>query len=245
MSTPPNGPAKNQILANLSDKDYQRLRPHLELVDLNHGDVLYDMGDAIEFLYFPYNAMVSLVTQMEDGKIVEVGVVGTDGMTGISALMGNATSFDRALVQIPDSGVRVRVAVIQAEFDRGEKLQHLLLRYMNNFIRQVSQTAACNASHTTEERLARWLLMCHDRVDSMKLNLTQEFLSEMLGTRRATVNVAAITLQSADLIQYNRGQITITDRKGLEDFSCECYGILKSATPSVDGDGSNTNTRHS
>src|SRR5712691_308687 len=107
MSNLPNGPIRNQILANLPDSDYQRLRPHLETVDLNHGNVLYDMGDAIEFLYFPYRAMVSLVTQMEDGKIVEVGVVGTDGMTGISALMGNATSFDRALVQIPDSGVRV------------------------------------------------------------------------------------------------------------------------------------------
>ena len=130
-------------------------------------------------------------------------------------------------MQIPDGAVRARVAVVQAEFKRGEKLQRLLLNYMNNFMRQVSQTAACNASHTTEERLARWLLMCQDRVDSSKLNLTQEFLSEMLGTRRATVNVAAITLQSASLIQYNRGQITVIDREGLEAFSCECYGMLR------------------
>ena len=117
--------------------------------------------------------------------------------------------------------------MIREEFEKGLALQKLLLSYMAGLMRQVSQSAACNASHTTEERLSRWLLMCHDRVESTELDLTQEFLAEMLGTRRATVNVAAITLQSANLIQYCRGHITITDRPGLEAFSCECYGILK------------------
>ncbi|HEV7797878.1 MAG TPA: Crp/Fnr family transcriptional regulator [Pyrinomonadaceae bacterium] len=217
----------NQLLAGLPESDYQRLLPHLESVELTHGKVLYEIGDPIEYVYFPFQAMVSLVTQMEDGKIVEVGLVGNDGMTGIASLMGQATSSERALVQIPNGGARAKVAVVQQEFARGKEFQRFLLRYMNDLMRQISQTAACNASHTTEERLARWLLMCHDRVASMKLNLTQEFIAEMLGTRRATVNVAAITLQSGKLIDYNRGQITIIDLPGLEAFSCECYELLK------------------
>jgi CRP-like cAMP-binding protein len=174
--------------------------------------------------------MISLVTEMEDGKIVEVGLIGNDGMSGASALMGRQVSFERALIQIPNGGTRVKVELLQKEFDKGGALQNLLLGYVTDLMRQVSQTAACNATHTTEERLARWLLMCSDRVDSMKLGLTQEFLAEMLGTRRATVSVAAITLQSANLIHYNRGHITIIEREGLEAFACECYKILWEAT---------------
>jgi CRP-like cAMP-binding protein len=229
MVKPPSDQIQNHILASLPASDYQRLASHLEPVELDHGRILYEMGDTIEYLYFPFRAMISLVTQMEDGKIVEVGLVGSDGMSGISALMGHLVSYERALVQIPNGGARVKLSVIKKEFDRGGSLQRLLLRYMSDLIRQVSQTAACNASHTTEERLARWLLMCQDRVESAKLNLTQEFLAEMLGTRRATVNVSAITLQSANLIEYNRGQITILDGEGLKAFACECYGILKSS----------------
>ena len=167
---------------------------------------------------------------MNDGKIVEVGLVGNDGMTGIAAVMGERTSYERALVQIPDSGLRARVEVIQEEFDRAGALQAVLLKYAVVLTRQVGQTAACNASHTTEERLSRWLLMCHDRVEGPEIRLTQEFIAEMLGTRRATVSVAAITLQSAGLIRYNRGNITVTDRPGLESFSCECYAALKAFT---------------
>jgi CRP-like cAMP-binding protein len=230
MGTPATSLIKNQILADLPEVEYQRLLPHFEPVDLPSGKVLYEIDETIKYLYFPFNAMISLVTQMSDGKIIEVGLVGNDGMTGIGTLMGQKTSGERALVQIPNGGVRIKVGVIQEEFKKGEKLQSILLRYTNALIRQVSQTAACNASHTTEERLSRWLLMCQDRIGSTSLDLTQEFISEMLGTRRATVNVAAITLQSAELIKYNRGHITITDRAGLEAFSCECYGILKKAT---------------
>jgi CRP-like cAMP-binding protein len=225
---------QNQILAHLPESEYQRLLPHLETVDLPHGKILYEIGETIKHVYFPSNAMISLVTQMSDGKIVEVGLVGKDGMAGITAVMGGMASGDRAIVQIPDGGIRVKVGVIQEEFKRGEALQRNLLGYANGLMRQVSQTAACNASHTTEERLSRWLLMCHDRVNSAELNLTQEFIAEMLGTRRATVNVAAITLQSAQLIKYNRGHITIVDRPGLEAFSCECYANVKTA---INGDG--------
>jgi CRP-like cAMP-binding protein len=230
----PLAPIQNHILAHLPEKEYQRLLPHLETVDLPHGKILYEIGETIKHVYFPSNAMISLVTQMSDGKIVEVGLVGKDGMAGITTVMGGMTSGDRAIVQIPDGGTRVKVGVIQEEFKRGEALQRNLLTYANGLMRQVSQTAACNASHTTEERLSRWLLMCHDRVNSAELNLTQEFIAEMLGTRRATVNVAAITLQSAQLIKYNRGRITIVDRSGLEAFSCECYANVKNA---INGDG--------
>jgi len=168
--------------------------------------------------------------EFEDGKIVEVGLVGSDGMTGISALLGQKTSPDRAFVQIPNGAARIRVETIRTEFDRAAGMQKLLLRYAYVLMRQVSQTAACNASHTAEERLSRWLLMCRDKVQSDDLKLTQEFLAEMLGTRRATVNVAAVTLQSAGLINYNRGHIRIIDNPGLADFSCECYEALKKAT---------------
>ena len=230
METRLNNHSKNRILADLTDAEYQRLLPHLERVNLSSGRIIYEMGQPIEYLYFPFGSMISLVTQMEDGKVVEVGLVGSDGMSGISALLGQKTSPDRAFVQIPNGAARVRLEVIRDEFDRGEGIQKLLLRYAYVLMRQVSQTAACNAAHTSEERLARWLLMCRDSVQSDDLNLTQEFIAEMLGTRRATINVAAVTLQSAGLINYNRGHIRIIDNVGLAYFSCECYEALKKAT---------------
>jgi CRP-like cAMP-binding protein len=220
---------KNQILAALSDEAYQRLAPHLEDVDLNHAAVLYEMGGAVHHVYFPNNALVSLVTEMSDGKIVEVGLVGRDGMTGITALMGEQTSPERAIVQISDGGVRTKFSVIKAEFDRGGELQKLLLAYARRLMRQVSQTAACNASHTAEERLSRWLLMCHDRISGSEFKLTQEFIAEMLGTRRATVSLAAMVLQNARLIRYSRGNIKIVDRPGLESFTCECYQAARTS----------------
>jgi CRP-like cAMP-binding protein len=221
-----NSQTQNQILAALPASDYQRLQPHLEHLDLAHGLVIYERGGPIKYVYFPFYAMVSLVTEMNDGKVVEVGVVGNEGMTGLAAIFGEKNSSERALVQIPDGGARAKLEVILEEFKRGGAFHDLLLRYAVALTRQVGQTAACNASHTTEERLSRWLLMCHDRVEGSVIKLTQEFISEMLGTRRATVSVAAITLQSAGLIKYNRGNITITDRPGLESFSCECYAAV-------------------
>ena len=220
---------KNDILAALPPDQYQRILPHLEAFEFAHGLVLYEMEGPIDYLYFPFGAMVSLVTQLLDGKIIEVGLVGKDGVTGLAALFGQKRSAERAIVQIPNGGMRVPTTAVKQEFALGGEMQKSVLRYANALMRQVSQTAACNASHTVEERLSRWLLMCHDRIESDHLNLTQEFISEMLGTRRATVNVAALTLQSANLIRYNRGHITITDRPGLEEFSCECYEALKNS----------------
>jgi CRP-like cAMP-binding protein len=227
MENTDHSPKNNDLLAALPKSDLQRFLPHLEVVELPHAKVLYEIDEPIEHVYFPFHAMISLVTQMKDGKIVEVGLVGSDGMSGIAVLMGRKTSFERAVVQIPDGGMRAPVAAIQEEFSRAGAMQRILLGYIHSMVRQVSQTAACNATHTIEERLSRWLLMCHDRVKSDEINLTQEFIAEMLSTRRATVNVAAVTLQSAKLIQYSRGHITVTDRPGLEAFSCECYATLR------------------
>ena len=164
---------------------------------------------------------------MEDGRIVEVALVGNEGVAGLAAVLGQNVSAERAIVQIPNSGVRAKAAVIIDEFKRHGKLHDLFLTYANSLMRQIAQTAACNASHTVEERLSRWLLMCHDRVNSDELNLTQEFIAEMLGTRRATVNVAAVNLQSAGLIKYNRGRIRVVDLSGLGGFACECYEAVK------------------
>lgn len=230
MSTSSKSASKNHLLATLPEKQYQRLLPHLEPFELEHSKILYEIGEPIKYCYFPFDAVVSLVTQMEDGKIVEVGLVGNEGMTGLPFLLGQKKSAERAIVQIANGGVRAKADVILKEFMRGEGLHEILLRYLNSLLRQVAQTAACNASHTIEERLSRWLLMCHDRVASDQINLTQEFIAEMLGTRRATVNVGAINLQSAGLIKYNRGRIQILDRPGLEGFACECYAAVRRIT---------------
>lgn len=217
---------KNHILASLVpflNEDGERFVSLLEPVDLRHAAVLYQTGEQVRYVYFPNNALISLVTEMLDGKIVEVGLVGSDGMSGLTALLGERTSPERAIVQLADGAIRVELSVIEEEFMRGGQLQKLLLGYARRLMRQVSQTAACNASHTAEERLSRWLLMCVDRVGGSELNLTQEFMSEMLGTSRATVSLAAMVLQNDGLIEYSRGHITIVDRAGLEGFTCECY----------------------
>jgi CRP-like cAMP-binding protein len=234
MSTSSKSTSKNFLLAALPENQYQRLLPHLEPFALDHGKILYEIGESIKYCYFPFDAVVSLVTQMEDGKIVEVGLVGNEGMTGLPFLLGQKKSAERAIVQIPNGGCRAEADVVLKEFMRGEELHAVLLRYINSLLRQVAQTAACNASHTIEERLSRWLLMCHDRVASDQINLTQEFIAQMLGTRRATVNVGAINLQSAELIKYNRGRIQILDRPGLEGFACECYEAVRNGRQ--DGD---------
>jgi CRP-like cAMP-binding protein len=223
-SIPQNG---NHILASLPPDAYRRLQPHLTLVDLPNGMPIYEAGGPVKYVYFPINALISMVNQMSNGSTVEVGIVGRGGMSGITALMGEETSTERALVQIPNSGMRTTLAVIKEEFNRGGALQNTLLRYMRVYLKQVAQTAACNATHTTEERLARWLLMCQEHVGTNDIRLTQEFISEMLATRRATVSLAASALQVEGLIEYRRGFIRILDLKALEDYSCECYKAVK------------------
>ena len=218
---------ENRLLAALPPTAYQRLLPHLEPVTLELKKVLYREGGTIRHVYFPSGAMISLVSVMSSGRSVEIGVVGREGMASTVPFMGGGTSPYEAMVQISNGALRMKASTLKEEFHRGGPLQDLLLRYAQAFSIQVSQTAACNRLHSMEERLARWLLMTHDRARLDQLELTQEFLSMMLGVERSGVTLAAITLQDAGLIQYSRGKITILDRKGLERAACECYGRVK------------------
>lgn len=227
MQSASNPQSKNRLLAALSYAEYQRLLPHLTSVQLPLGKVLYEPGERIEFVYFPLTALISLVAPMKSGETIEVGLVGRDGVVGLTALMGETTSPNRAIVQIADGGMLAKLSVIKETFAGGGELHDLMLRYACGHLKQVAQTAACNATHSVEERLARWLLMCRERIDSEELKLTQEFIAEMIGTRRATVSTAASALQTEGLIQYHRGNIRIVDQQGLEEFACECYEAVR------------------
>ncbi len=220
-------PTSNHILAALPPAEYDRLAPHLEQIEMPLGRILYNADEFIEYGYFPTHAMISLVSQQPDGATVEVGLTGFEGMAPISLVLGVDQSPHQCIVQINDGGVRVRADALRAEFKRGGALHDLLLRYAQSLLQQVSQVAACNRLHSVEERLARWLLMSHDRSVSDELPLTHEFIAQMLGVRRAGVTTAALTLQAEGFIRYTRGRITITDRPGLEDFACPCYRIIK------------------
>ena len=221
-------PIKNLILAGLPNREYARLLPDLEAVALSPGEKLYKSGEAIEHVYFPGDGLVSLVTHMNDGTTVEVGLIGRDGMVGIPVLLGDDIAFEEAVVQIEGSAMRMRSAVLKATLrtNHSPLLTELLL-YTRALMKQVGRTAACNRIHTVEERLSRWLLMCQDRIESDELPLTQEFISNMLGTRRASVGTAATGLQLEGLIRYSRGHISILDRGGLEEAACECYLAAK------------------
>ncbi|MEO6391316.1 MAG: Crp/Fnr family transcriptional regulator [Pyrinomonadaceae bacterium] len=223
MTEPTGYPIKNQLLSALPAKAYERLLPHLQPIEMSSGRVLFELGDEIKHIYFPLNSLISLVLEMSDGVTIEVGVVGNDGAAGLTAMLGQSRAINRAIVQIPNGGVQIKTAILQEEFDRAEDLQMLMHRYTVSLLTQVSQTAACNNHHRVEERLARWLLMCHDRVGSDEFNLTQEFIANMIGAHRPTVSTAASALQNEGLIKYSRGLITVLNRRGLESFACECY----------------------
>ncbi|MEP1079589.1 Crp/Fnr family transcriptional regulator [Leptolyngbya sp. PL-A3] len=214
---------KNQLLAALSEKDYQRLAPYLKEMELTIGQVLHVPYEPIEYVYFPHHSIVSIVTTMEDGSTVEVGIVGRDGMVGIPVILGGGASPHETFVQVPSGATQIRASRLKRQFDQGEALQQLLLLYVQAFYTQVSQTAACNAQHTVELRLARWLLLIQDRIQSDTLPLTQEFISKMLGVRRPGVTDAAKALQQLGMIEYSRGKIMIVNRKALEASACECY----------------------
>jgi CRP-like cAMP-binding protein len=218
---------QNRILAALPAAEYDRIAKNLKEVSLTLGETLYEAEARITDVYFVNNGVVSLVANMQDGRSVEVGLVGNDGMLGLSVVLGDDISPNLAIVQIANGAMRMSVAALKKELKQDGMLRGLLLRCTLSMLKQVSQTAACNGSHTVGERLARWLLMCHDRVSGNELKLTQEFISQMLGIRRAGVSEAAIVLQNRGLIAYSRGNITVLDRAGLEEYACECYGIVK------------------
>ncbi|RCJ33207.1 Crp/Fnr family transcriptional regulator [Nostoc punctiforme NIES-2108] len=220
-------PQVNKLLAALPTSDYERLAPHLKLVSLPTRQVIYEPREPITHVYFPQHAVISIVTIMEDGSTVEVGIVSNEGMVGIPVILGGNTTTTKAFVQVAGAGMQMDADVFRSKFNRGGAIQKLLLRYVRAVYTELTQSCACNRLHTLEERLARWLLTVSDRLESEEFPLTQEFIAQMLGVRRSGVTVAASTLSQAGMIRYQRGQINILNRENLEATSCECYGVIQ------------------
>jgi CRP-like cAMP-binding protein len=216
----------NTVLLSTSDSDFSLLRPHLEYVDLPSHLVLHEPGKT-KFAYFPNRGFISLVVVMKDGRTAEAGMVGKEGFTGTPAAVGLNWSTLQAVVQITGDGFRVGVGALQDTLESASHLRLMLSRYAVIQGMQVAQTAACNRLHNVEQRLARWLLMTQDRVDSVSLHITHDFLATMLGTDRPTVSLAAGVLQRKEIIEYTRGAVKIVNRKKLEDSACECYGVIR------------------
>jgi CRP-like cAMP-binding protein len=227
VSARPTAPTENRLLAALPSEEYERLLPSLQHVSFSLGQVVYEFGGHLDFVYFPTTAIVSLLYTMENGASAEMGLTGNDGVVGIALFMGGGTMPNRAVVQSAGAAIRMKVKVLQDEFARGGQFQHLLLRYTQALITQISQTAVCNRLHSVEQQLCRWLLLSHDRVRANELIMTQELIADMLGVRREGVTVAAGRLQDVGAISYVRGHIKILDRPRLEATVCECYRVVK------------------
>ncbi|CAM3823233.1 Crp/Fnr family transcriptional regulator [Polynucleobacter arcticus] len=218
---------RNYLFHSIPNADWERLLPHIEPVDLPLGKVLYEPGTKMSHVYFPSTAIVSLLYALENGSSAEIAVVGNEGAVGISIFMGGESTTSRAVVQSAGKGYRIKSSLILAEFNQSGPIMHLLLRYTQALITQMSQTAVCNRHHTLDQQFCRWLLLSLDRLTSNELIMTQELIANMLGVRREGVTEAALKVQAAGLIQYARGHITILDRAGLEHRTCECYQVVK------------------
>jgi CRP-like cAMP-binding protein len=219
---------KNLLLACLSHDVYERIELHLKPVSLSRGKVLHRPGEEIRYLYFPTTCMISITITMGEGKTVEAGAVGSREVVGINAFMGGReTTQTEYIVQVPGDALRIAAAPLKEEFDRNTEMRAVMLKYTQAMIAQISQNVGCNRVHGMEERCARWLLEVRECVESDEFPLTQEFISEMLGVRRAGVTEAAGRLKDRGLIDYGRGHIKIIDVQGLEAVSCECYQVLK------------------
>jgi CRP-like cAMP-binding protein len=220
-------PTQNHLLGVLPPQEAERVMPHLERVALTLGQVVYESGSAQAYVYFPINAIVSLLYVMADGASAEIAMVGNEGVVGVALFMGGETTPNRAIVQSEGFGYRLPGKLIKQEFNRGGAMQHLLLRYTQALLTQMSQTAVCNRHHSIDQQLCRWLLLSLDRLSSNELVMTQDLIANMLGVRREGVTEAAGKLQDAGLIRYSRGHITVLDRAGLEVRACECYRVVK------------------
>jgi CRP-like cAMP-binding protein len=218
---------KNQLLASLLKIDQDRLLPHLHQVDLVQGDVIYSAGDNIETVYFPETAVVALLSALEDGSTTEVGLIGREGMVGLSVFLGGAITPEQAVVQINGSALKMAASTLAQELRRGSPLQVQLLRYTRSFLAFVTQSVICSQHHSLETRFARWLLMMRDYSESNTLQLTHEMVAGMIGTRRAGVSMATRALRQRGLIDSARGMIEIVDGDGLEKAACECYSIIR------------------
>lgn len=220
-------PRQNHLLDALPTSDYERIVARLEPVPLKLGDVLYEPGMPLRYVYFPTTAIVSLLYVMEDGASAEIAIVGNEGILGIALFMGGETTPSRAVVQSAGYGYRLKAQLLKDEFGRFGPFLRLLLRYTQALITQMAQTAVCNRHHSVDQQLCRWLLLSLDRLASNELIMTQELIANMLGVRREGVTEAAGKLQLAGLIRYRRGKITVLDRARLEARSCECYQVVK------------------
>ena len=223
----PSPSIENRLLASLPQEEYRRLLPRLERVTLTFGEILYEPGETIEHVYFPSLSLVSLLTLVDERLALEVGLVGCDGAVGVPVVLGLRVSPVRALVQGSGVAMRMKSTQVLKEMRQNPHFQRALLRYTHALMTQVAQTAACNRFHVVEARLARWLLMTRDRVQSDEIHLTQAFLSHMLGVRRVGVTKAAGQLQRRGLLEYSRGYIRIIDPRGLEATACSCYLATK------------------
>jgi CRP-like cAMP-binding protein len=218
---------RNLLLAAMPETEWQRLVPHVEPVELPLGAVLYESGGTLRHVIFPVDAIVSLLYVMENGASAEIAVVGKEGVVGIALFMGGETTPSRATVQSAGHGFRLAARIIKEEFNRSGPVMHLLLRYTQALITQMTQTAACNRHHSLDQQLCRWLLLSLDRLERPELAMTQELIANMLGVRREGVTEAALNLQRLGLIRYSRGRIWVIDRPGLEKRTCECYAVVK------------------
>ena len=218
---------QNYLLSALPEDIFERISPHLELIPMPLGQVLYESGGQLQHVYFPTTAILSMHYIMESGASAEIAGVGNEGVLGISLFMGGNTTPSRATVQTAGSGYRLKGKLMLEEFNRAGPMMRLLLRYTQALMTQMSQTAVCNRHHSVEQQLCRWLLLTLDRLPSNELTMTQELIAGMLGVRRESITETAVMLQRAGLISYRRGHITVIDRAGLETRSCECYHVVK------------------
>jgi CRP-like cAMP-binding protein len=217
---------KNYLLAALPKDEFQQLLPLLEPVSFKLGEVLYESGEKLEYVYFPTTSIISMLYIMENGTTAEIGVVGNDGVLGVSLFMGGETTTNRAIIQSAGDAYRMKSKDLKAQFARGGVFQKMLLRYTQALMTQISQTAVCNRLHSVEQQLCRWLLLSHDRLDSDTLVMTHDLISNMLGVRREGVTLASKKLQKKKLITNVRGTMVVIDRQGLEDAVCECYKVV-------------------
>ena len=217
----------NRMLTALPHEEFERLRPKLREINFHIGETVYLPEHQMDYAYFINRGIVSWLAAVENGNTVEAGVIGSEGIVGVAIILGANSTPNQGLAQSDVQASRIAAKDLVGEFSQKGKLSELLLRFVHSMFTQVAQTAACNRLHTLEQRLARWLLMTHDRIGESTLPMTQEFMSHMLGVRRAGVSVAANSLRQQGLIDYHRGDIVVVDRAGVESASCECYQIVK------------------
>ena len=227
----------NNFLASLPAKDFELLRPHLKPFDMVHEDLLFDTGETLNWAYLPHSGVISLVVGLADGRLIEAAMVGRDSIVGGSAALDGKVALNRGIVQVEGTASILDVDTLRKVADQSAAFRTTLIRHEQALFAQAQQSAACNASHSVEARLSRWLLRTRDLAESDTLGLTQEFLAQMLGVRRTSVSLVANTLQEAGLIRYSRGRIEVTNLEGLRATSCECYATVKSHSDRLMGNG--------